>query len=62
MEQKIEKMIKKINAEIETSYRFFKWNGKNDWNSIARIHAMIEMLQIVTDKKYSFDETGLIEL
>lgn len=57
-----QKMIERINKEIEMARMYFDMNGKNDQRSIDRISGMVEMLQIATDKVYGFDQNGVYEL
>lgn len=61
--EKINEMIKAINFGIEGALYEFKNNGSSEFynREYARICGMIRMLEIVTDKKYYFDETGLHE-
>lgn len=56
------KMIERINQEIEFCKRFYETATRETHNvNIARLNGMIEMLSLVTGKKYYFDENGLHE-
>lgn len=61
--EKINAMVEAINFGIEGALYEFKNHGSSEFynREYARICGMIRMLEIVTDKKYYFDETGLHE-
>jgi hypothetical protein len=62
MENKIEKMKKRIETLIERANKEFtgEWN-KSHKLKIARIDGCLDMLSILTDKEYYYDENGLHE-
>lgn len=57
------KMIIQINKEIMSLCEEYKRYGRSDWYRMQnyRICGMIDMLILVTDKEYYFDDTGLHE-
>lgn len=61
MFNKTNEMVETINNEINFCLHEYKHNGRSDlYNRVySRIAAMIEMLRIVTDENYYFDENGL---
>ena len=56
-----EQMIKKINSEIAMAKMYYDMYKENDPRMISKIYGMIEMLEIVTGKKYGFNENGVFE-
>jgi hypothetical protein len=56
-----DKMIERINKEIEGLKRIFEVTKTYDPVGNAKIIGMIEMLSIVTGKNYYYDENGLHE-
>lgn len=64
MEDKIKKMENRINYLIRSAERYFNkygWDKTYDVR-IARIEASIDMLAILTEKEYSYNENGLYEV
>lgn len=61
MYYKTNEMVEAINNEINYCLHEYKNNGRSDlYNRMySRINAMIEMLRIVTNENYYFDENGL---
>ena len=57
----IEKMIERINREIEIAVMSFDMIRENDWRALSKINGMIEMLEIATGKQYGFNENGVFE-
>lgn len=62
MNNKIEKMKSKIETLIEIANDNFtgEWDKSHELR-LARIDGMLDMLSILTDKKYYYDENGLHE-
>lgn len=58
-----EKMIKRINKEIEWVKKMYDKQISSDTHmiNIARLNGMIELLSIATEKSYYYDENGLHE-
>lgn len=64
MENKIKKMENKIKYMIENANKNFKkygWNNSHELK-LARINACLDMLSILTEKEYYYDENGLHEV
>ena len=59
----IETMVQRINTEISFAKKHYDVSGKDEEHirNMAKIHGMIEMLEIVTEKKYIIEENGLAE-
>ena len=57
----IEKMIKRINLEIEWLKSSYEITNEFDPITNAKIGGMIEMLNIASGKEYYYDATGLHE-
>lgn len=57
----VEKMIERINNEIEISKKYFELNRKTDIQTNCKIIGMLQMLEIATGKEYYFDENGVHE-
>lgn len=57
-------MIKRINEEIAYAKRHFDNNGYDECHArtMQRIYGMLDMLTIVTSKKYIITENGLEEV
>ena len=62
-EIKIREIEHNINLWIDNACKEYKTNGRSDWYHIAynRIIGMIDVLKILTEKDYFFDENGLHE-
>ena len=61
---KVKKMESRINYLIRSAERYFNkfgWDKTYDVR-LARIEASIDMLAILTEKEYSYDENGLYEV
>ena len=60
---KIREIEHLINDWIDSARKEFETNGRSNWyfTAINRIYGMIEGLQVLTEKKYFFDENGLHE-
>ena len=58
-----EKMIKRINEEIEWIKKMYDSRVSNEVHkvNIARLNGMIEILSVATGKSYYYDENGLHE-
>jgi hypothetical protein len=56
-----DKMIERINREIEISKKYFELTGQTDIQTNCKIIGMLQMLEIATGKEYYFDENGLHE-
>ena len=56
-----EQMIEKINSEIAMAVMFYNMHKENCPRTISKICGMIEMLEIVTGKKYGFNSNGVFE-
>ena len=62
--EKIKKMEHRINYLIRSTERYFNkfgWDKTYDVR-IARIESRIDMLAILTEKEYSYNEDGLYEI
>lgn len=62
--EKIKKMESRINYLIRSAERYFNkfgWDKTYDVR-IARIESSIDMLTILTEKDYSYNENGLYEV
>lgn len=55
------KIINVINNEIKYLKKDFATTGEYDTVGNAKIQGMIEILQVVTGKKYYYDNNGLHE-
>ena len=62
-EIKICEIEHKINLWIDSALKEYNHNGSSDWYYTAynRICGMIDVLKILTEKDYFFDENGLHE-
>ena len=61
MENKIEKMLERINFKIRyANLKFTEWN-ETHFLRMAEIDGMIDMLSIVTGKDYIITDDGLKE-
>lgn len=55
------RMINKINKQIELARSLFvEWNPSHE-RRMERIDGMIDMLSLVTGKEYTITEEGLVE-
>lgn len=63
LEIKIKNIEHRINETIEFAAKDYKENGASVWGDHERhrIYGMIEVLKILTEKDYYFDENGLHE-
>lgn len=63
MNNTTEKMVERIEKAIERTKEYYERRGWNETHEkhLAKINGMIEMLKIVTEKEYYFDENGLHE-
>lgn len=62
--EKIKKMEHRINYLIRSAERYFNkfgWDKTYDVR-IAKIESSIDMLAILTEKEYSYNEDGLYEI
>ena len=57
----INKMMTKINQEIDIAVKGFNVTGENDWRTLSRINGMIAMLEIATGKSYGWSRKGIFE-
>lgn len=60
----LNKITEEINAAIGIAYIEYKMNGKSVYynRKISEINGMVKVLEMVTGKRYGFDETnGLFE-
>lgn len=59
----VDKMINRINIEIQRAVMHFNLHGMTHSHDLmlARIDGMIEILSLITGKQYYFDETGIHE-
>ena len=63
MEEKIEKMINRINENIKSFYKYDSVKDRDLYlKSYAKILARLEMLEIVTEKTYDFNKSGVYEV
>ena len=60
LENKINKMVERINLEISSAHSYFEKNHENNWEIIRSYRGMIEMLEILTDEECAFDLYGFI--
>lgn len=60
LEDKINKMVERINLEISSAQSYFKKNRKENWEIIRSYRGMIQMLEILTDEECAFDSEGFI--
>lgn len=56
-----EKMIAKINQKIEKMVKEFEKTKKYNSIANAEIDGMMEMLELVTERNYFYDEAGVHE-
>lgn len=57
-----EKMISRINVEIMAAAKEFgNVSNETHQRNMAKIHGMVAMLSIVTEKDYIITENGLVE-
>lgn len=64
MENKIERMKRRINRMIDNAKEHFEmygWNQSYDLK-IARIDGCLTMLEMLTEKEYYYDDNGLHEV
>ena len=57
-------MLSRINKEIERVKKHYEqkgWDNAHERN-LAKVHGMLEMLEVVTGKCYIFDENGVTEV
>lgn len=56
-----EKMIARINKQIEKMAKDFERTHQFNENDNAKVDGMMEMLELVTGKEYFYDESGVHE-